>query len=182
MSSQKLQCSIYQMSRRTLFHLPQPCLPAESRHLCQSCDSWTTEMSDHVFTDERRILICVIEHVRTWSDYAHIAFEYIEELRQFVNIGLPHEVAECKLPRVVFRGLCLVSILVYVHRAKLIAHERIAVESCSFLFEEYRSWTLNLYDNCNDRYQWEQADTCERAEYDVETPLDELVRRIEQWL
>lgn len=104
--------NIPDVTAHPLFHLPQLLgLPAESRHLCQSCDSWTTEMSDHVFTDERRIHICVIEHVRTWSDYAHVAFEHIEELRQLVNIGLSHEVAECKFAWVILVACALSAFL-----------------------------------------------------------------------
>ena len=65
----------------------------------------------------------MVEHVRTRAYDAHVALKDIEELRQLVNIGLPHEVAERKLPRVVLRRLFHVRVLVHVHGPEFIAVE-----------------------------------------------------------
>ena len=108
-------------------------------------------MPHHVFVYQLRILLGVSQHVRTRSYDTHIASQDIPELRQFINIGLAHQVSEGKLSRVVLCSLYLVSILVYVHRAELVAVEVMSFQTGASLTEEDRSRALYLYNQSNKR-------------------------------
>ena len=50
----------------------------------------------------------MIQHVRSRTHDTHIALQYIDKLRELINIRLSHEVAECKLSWVILRSLSLV--------------------------------------------------------------------------
>ena len=45
------------------------------------------KMTHLVTVDETSILFIVLEHVRTRTDQTHIALEYIDKLRQLIEIG-----------------------------------------------------------------------------------------------
>lgn len=137
MSSQNDQFSKYQMSRRTLLHLPKFLgLATIACHLCPSCDAWFGEVAHHVLVDDGAVYLGVVQHVWSWTHDTHVASQHIEELRKLVDVGLPHEVSKGKLAWVVLRSLCQVGILVHVHRAEFNALEGLAVDARSVLTEE----------------------------------------------
>ena len=153
----------------TLFHLPQLlCLPAIAGNLSPSGDARFREMANHVFAYQLRIYVSVMQHVWSWPYNAHVSLQNIEELWQLINVGLAHEIAKGELPRVVLCGLFQVGILIHMHRPELVAVEGLPVQSRPFLLEEYRSWTLYLYYQSNDWYEWQHAYASHYAEAYVE--------------
>lgn len=139
-------------------------------------------MADHVFVNYLRIHLRVVGHMWTWSHNAHIAPENVEELGEFVNVGLPHEVAEREFSRVVDRCLLHVGCLVDVHGAEFIAGERLSVESSPFLFEKDGTGTLSLDDEGNNGDERNQDDAHHEADDDIEGPFDEFVGVLRQRL
>ena len=112
------------------FHLPQfRSLSTEPCNLCVSRDAGFCEVAYHVASDELAILFRVLEHVRTWTDDAHVAQPDIYELWQLVDTGSTHELTDACLARVVLCGLNHITIYIDAHRAELIAIELLAVQS-----------------------------------------------------
>ena len=132
-------------------------------------------MAHHVLVDDFTIDLRVVQHVRTWTDDAHVTSEHIEELRELVDVGLAHEVAEGELPWVVLGGLRRVGILVDVHGAELIAIERLAVQTRASLLEEQRSWALQLDDECDDGEERQHAQADHAAHGNVEGTFHDAV-------
>ena len=108
-------------------------------------------MAHHILVDQLRIHLRMRQHVRSRPHDTHIALQHIPELRQFVDVRLTHKVAEGVFPRVVLRGLHLVSILVHVHRTELQAVEILTIHTSAQLFEEDRPRTLDLDDQPDKR-------------------------------
>ena len=99
------------VSSHALLHLPQLLgLTTITRHLRPACNARLDEMAHHILLDKMRILFGVGQHVRPRAYHAHIALQHVPELGELVEIGLSHQVAKGELPRVVLRGLQLVSI------------------------------------------------------------------------
>ena len=93
----------------------------------------------------------MVQHVRTWSNDAHVSLEYIEKLWKLIYVGFSHKVSESKLSWVVFGSLSCICILVDMHGTELQTLECITVETSSCLSEEYRSRTLYLDDDSYNR-------------------------------
>ena len=116
------------VSLYALFHLPELLgLASLASNLCPSCDARLGEMPYHVFVYDLAIDFCVVKHVRAWTHDAHVAFENIDELWKFVDVGLSHEIAKGKFAWVIFGSLCHVRIFVYVHGTEFVAFESLSV-------------------------------------------------------
>src|ERR1022692_3322558 len=78
---------------------------------------------------------------RSRANYAHVAPQYIEELREFVEIGLPEENAHCSPSRIVGGGPTRISFLTppYSHGPKFQHAKHAAVESYPLLDKEHRT-------------------------------------------
>ena len=130
------------------FHLPQFFgLTTETGDLRPTGDARTHEVAHHVFVDECAVFFGVFEHVRARSDERHVAEEDVDELRQFVDVGAAHEVADARFARVVLCGLFAVAVGIDVHGAEFVAVEFLAVESTAFLAEEDRP-RAGEFDEC----------------------------------
>ena len=163
----------------SLLHLPHLFrLSSASTHLRPSRDAGEAEMPHHVLVDDLAVLGGVSEHVRPWSDDAHVSLENVEELRELVDVGTAYEIAEWEFPRVVLGGLQFVGVGVDVHGTELDARERLPVEARSLLLEEERPRALPLDDEGDDGNEREHEDTHNGAYHDVEKPLDEPVERM----
>jgi len=114
--------------------------------------------------------------MRSGPDYAHVAEQHVDELRQLVDIGLAHDVAPLGLAGVVLCGLQGVGLVVDLHAAELDAGELLAVEAVALLAEEYRSGHREFGDD-GDHYQYgdEQGAEEEQREHYVECALDHTV-------
>lgn len=133
----------------TAFHLMQfLSFATEAGDLCPTGDAWLYAMAYHVVVYQLGVFFGMLNHVRTRAYQRHVAQEYVDELGEFVDVGLAHEISELRLARIVLGSLYLVGILVYLHAAKLEAPEFFSVDTVAFLFEENRSWRGNL-DNCS---------------------------------
>lgn len=97
-----------------------------------------------------------------WPDDAHVAFQHIPELRQFVYIGLSHKFTEGKYSRIVLGGLQFVGIAVDVHGTELVAVEIMAVNPRSPLLKKDGSGALH-FDSYVD--EWEKECSDEKAQY-----------------
>src|ERR1051326_1635446 len=65
---------------------------------------------------------------RPWPHNAHIAYQYIVKLGQFIKPGSAHELPEPGDARVIFpRKLGAVAFRVLIHRTELMDHERVAM-------------------------------------------------------
>ena len=134
-------------------------------------------MPHHIFVDDVAILFGVCKHVWPWPYDAHITFEDVEKLWELVDVGHADEVAKRKFPGVFFGGLQGVGVVVDMHGPKFVADESFAVETCTCLSEEDRSWALVLDDECDDGYEGEHHNTYDEAHDDVERSLQKPVER-----
>ena len=126
-------------------------LAAEALHLCPSRDAGFYQMAHHVTADQARVFLRMEQHVRARPYEAHVAFEHIDELRQLVDVGFTHQVAEFEFARVVLGGLYAVAVFVDVHASELQAIELFSVQSVPLLFKENRPRTLYFDDDtCNE--------------------------------
>ena len=78
----------------------------------------------------------MFQHVRAGAHYRHVAQQYVDELRQFIDAAFTQEVAESGFTRIVQGGLQGVALCVYFHGAELVAPELASVFSASLLLEE----------------------------------------------
>ena len=98
-----------------LLHLPELLrLTTETRYLGPTGNSRFREVANHILINQTAINLSVIQHVRSRTHDTHVALQYINKLRELINIRLSHEVAERKLSWVILRRLSLVRILVHM--------------------------------------------------------------------
>src|SRR5262245_25036039 len=72
------------------------------------------------------------------ADHAHLAAQYIDELRQFVERVAPEKRANPGHARVVFGRPITEMRCIYLHRTELNCRERLGVEPDAFLSKEHR--------------------------------------------
>ena len=164
------------------FHLMQfLSLAAEAGYLCPAGDAGFHEVAHHVGVYQLGILDGMLHHVRTGTYQRHVAQEYVDELRQLVDVGLPHKIAELGLARIVLGGLHLVGILVHLHAAELVAPELLAVDAVPFLLEENRPRRGDLDDGTHYQVdEREERDEEEARSKQVERAFDETVVQLVQ--
>jgi hypothetical protein len=68
--------------------------------------------------------------------YRHVAHQYVDELREFVDAAFTQEVAEARFAGIVQGGLQGVALRVHLHGAELVAPEFPSVFSTALLLEE----------------------------------------------
>ena len=166
------------------FHLAQGVgLAAVSRHLGPSRDAGFDQVANHIFIDEFRVLLGVLEHVRPRPHDGHVAPEHVDELGQLVDARPAQEIPEPGLARVVPGRLHPVGVGVDAHRTEFDAPERLAVLPAALLQEEHRAarGQFGAYGHENIDEGEQRAE--EQARYgDVECPFDKPVRRLPQRL
>ena len=151
--------------------------------LLPSCYSRFGIMANHVLIYQSSIFLRMLDHVRTWTYYAHITHENVDELWKFVDISLAHDVAPLGLTRVILCCLNLVGIGIDTHGAELETSKLIAIDTITLLSEEDWSWHRDLGDESDDGcYPPETGDEeCERYN-NIKQALGDAVEWIEQWL
>lgn len=103
-------------------------------------------MPIHVVVYQLGVFSGVVEHVWAWADNAHVAFEYIDEIGYFVNVGAAHETAKGEYAWVIGCGLESVALIVQTHGAKLVADKCLAIKPGALLLEHYGAAALHLDD------------------------------------
>src|SRR5471032_548075 len=95
------------------------------------------------------IEIVVFERMRTRSDHRHVAAQYVEELRQFVQARAAQETAYARDPRVAaFRLFDYARFLrMNAHGAELVDGEDAAIRAFAALLEEHRTTRTELHRN-----------------------------------
>lgn len=68
--------------------------------------------------------------------YRHVAHQYVDELREFIDAAFTQEVAEARFAGIVQGGLQGVALRVHLHGAELVAPEFPSVFSTALLLEE----------------------------------------------
>ena len=70
-----------------------------------SGDSGFDKVAHHVFVNQLGIFLCMFQHMGSGTYNGHLSFEYINELRQFVQIAFTQEVAELGLAGIILGSL-----------------------------------------------------------------------------
>ena len=123
------------------------------------------------------------QHVRARPYEAHVAFEHVDELRQLVDVGFTHQVAEFEFARVVLGGLYAVAVFVDVHASELQAIELFSVQSVPLLFKENRPRTLYFDDDtCNEVHNRKYGEQKQSGCQNIEKSFDPAVHRVLQRL
>ena len=108
-------------------------------------------MASRVILNGLRISVIVGEGVRARADQRHLAFEDVNELRQFVEAVAAQELAERGYARVVRLGLLdTLPVLRNRHGAEFVDRENLIVEAVTLLLEENRAFALQFDRNCDD--------------------------------
>src|SRR5689334_6307854 len=67
------------------------CLAAIPIHLGPPCDAGFDPIAKHVVLYKILVILIMLHGMRTRADNRHFAFEYIEELRQFIKTRAPQK-------------------------------------------------------------------------------------------
>lgn len=59
--------------------------PPETFYLRQTGDTWSNKRTELIVLDISGESVAIGEHVRSWADNAHVTYEHVKELRQFIN-------------------------------------------------------------------------------------------------
>ena len=86
------------------------------------------------------------QHVRTGTNYWHIALKDIDKLGKFVNIGTAEEVSKFCFTRVINRSLFAVGFIVHFHWTEFVTHKIPTIQTGTHLLKEYRTGRSQLYD------------------------------------
>ena len=70
-----------------------------------SGNSGFDKVAHHVFVNQLGIFLCMFQHMGSGTYNGHLSFEYINELRQFVQIAFTQEVAELGLAGIILGSL-----------------------------------------------------------------------------
>src|SRR5262245_33767469 len=106
----------------------------------------------------RRDLLGQLGHemraLRSWSNEAHLAFQNVPELRDFIDANLANDATHTGRARVAFAGPNRAVLFgVDSHRAKFCQHKRVPVFADSFLLVKDRATRLEL-----DQYRGDDHD------------------------
>src|SRR2546426_1010847 len=69
--------------------------------LCPTRDPRLHQMPEMIKRNLLFVALHTLEPLRAWPDQAHVAFEHIPKLRQFVQAELAQQAAEASYPRIV---------------------------------------------------------------------------------
>lgn len=166
----------------TAFHVLQLLgLAAVAGNLAPAGDAGFHEVTDHVFVDQFGVFFRMLQHVRTGTDDAHVAQQYVDELRHFVQVCLAHDVAPFGLARVVLGGLQGIRFGIHLHAAELDDVEFLVVQSVTLLPEEEGAGHGQLgQDGDHQQDEGKEGAEEEKGEYDVEGTFHHLVGRFAQ--
>ena len=82
----------------------------------------------------RAVMLQIFHEERPWADEAHLALQYIEESRKFIQAGAAHQLAESRESIRVWQELPIRPTGIG-HRAEFIQGKGLAVKPRAFLHE-----------------------------------------------
>ena len=89
--------------------------------------------------------------MRAGADDAHVAHQYVKELREFVKAGLAHETADRGDAIIIHTGLSKIAGIIHPHTSELVTGERFVISACTHLFKENRSAALKFNEDSQHR-------------------------------
>src|SRR6185503_13290269 len=136
-------------------------------------DSGLHLVAQHVSLDELAIELVMRDGVRSWTDDAHATLEYVEELRQFVERSASQKGADGGEARVATLRLNDgAAVLGDPHRAELVDHDLLAVESVPTLSEDDRTPGTDFHGDGGGQHEW-------RCQRDDEQRQDDVARALQ---
>ena len=96
-------------------------------------------MPHHILIDQRRVLLGMLQHMRTRAYHGHIAQQDVHELRELIQIRPAQEIADPGLPGIILDGLQGIGLRVHLHRTKFKTFEVMPIQSRTFLLKQNRA-------------------------------------------
>ena len=116
--------------------------------------------------------IDILDPLRARADQRHFAVQNVEKLRQFVDAGSAHELAERRNAAVARAGeLRAVLFRVHNHAAKLIERKALEVAGVAFLPKEHRPAVLQLDDDRGQQHQRARNHDADERDDDIHQPF-----------
>src|SRR5690606_14194134 len=109
-------------------------------NLCKAWYSGFYEVTNHKFVYFLYETFCFCYHMRSWSYYRHISFEYIPKLRKLINTCFTHQSSYFGYSRVIFGYLMRMGYIIQSHRPEFITVKFLVIKSVSLLFKKYTSF------------------------------------------
>ena len=111
------------------------------------------------------------------THHAHLAAQYVEQLRQFVDAGRADDAADTRDPVVVATGRApaLQVARLDAHAAKLVHQEQAVAVADALLAEEDRATAVELDRNRDDQQQRREKCQRDRRQQHVDAALDDPV-------
>ena len=82
--------------------------------------------------------------MRAGADDAHVAHQYVKELREFVKAGLAHEAADRGDAVIIHTGLPNITGVIRSHTSELVTGKRFVISAGTDLFKENRTAALKF--------------------------------------
>src|SRR3954466_1036711 len=148
--------------------------------LCEPGDAGPYLMPNHVAGDQLAIQFVVRNRMRSRADDTHAALQNVDELRQLVQRRLAQKSTQRCHAMIIACGLRdLVTVLEYLHGAKLVDQNLFAVEAVTSLPEQHRSARSQLYRQGDRQHEGRYQNQNQRRENDVAGTLDKPVCAVE---
>src|SRR5262245_38025681 len=107
---------------------------------------------------------------------AHMARQYIQELRDLVQVGVPKKPSHPGYPGIIVGSLFRISLGIHIHCPEFQAGKRLSKEAYPFLNEENRPPGIKLDQYVKDgKEPAEDEDQGEKGEEDIEVSLCDQV-------
>ena len=123
------------------FFLDLPAVPVD---LGPARDPGLDEMTHHVLPEDLGEAFRVQEHMGPGANHRHIAFQDVEKLREFIQVGLAEEPSQPGKPAVVFRHLPDMGVRIDGKGPEFVAKEFLIVFPRAPLYEKYGTGRVQL--------------------------------------
>src|SRR6476620_1726634 len=107
-----------------------------SFHLCQSRYARFYHVAKFISIHHLRKTTAVSMHMRPWTNQAHLSFQHINKLREFIQIRSSQYSANPGNTPVVFFRMLGMTILIHKHGSELQAPKTFSPAADSFLYKK----------------------------------------------
>src|SRR5688572_22724679 len=111
----------------------------KSKNLCMTRDAGFYMMPHRIERNRMFIPAIIADHIRPWPDHGHITQKYIQQLGQFIKMGIPQKFSDPRDPRIIFHGWLVIGVPVDIHRPEFYAMKNFTLSLISFLNKENRA-------------------------------------------
>ena len=87
-------------------------------YLGKTSDARPHQVSEFIFRDYERKTGPIRKHVRPWTNDTHITYQYINKLRELIQIGCSQELSHSRYAVIILVGLLFVRFFIYDHAAE----------------------------------------------------------------